>query len=118
MRVTVLSYLEDPNGPPDVVVEQVAAALREKGHTVSTLAVKDDLNRLVTGVRRRKPDLIFNLMEMFGEDLTADVAVAGLLELLGVAYTGSGPGELYVAQDKVLGKHLLAFERLPFPRFA
>ena len=118
MRVTVLSYLEEEEGPPDVVVKQVAAALRKGGHTVSTLAIKDDLDALVRGLRRRKPDLVFNLMEMFGDELTADVAVAGLLELLGIPYTGSGPGELYVAQDKVLGKHLLAFEGIPFPRFA
>jgi D-alanine-D-alanine ligase len=118
MRVTVLSYVEDEDGPPDVVVGQVAAALRDRGHAVSTLAIRSDLDALVQGVRATEPDLVFNLMEMFGDDLTADVAVAGLLELLGVPYTGSGPGELYVTQDKVLGKHLLAFEGIQFPRFA
>lgn len=100
-----------------MVVEQVAAALRKSGHRVSTLAICDDLGKLVNSLRRRKPDLIFNLMEMFGDDLTADVAVAGVLELLRIPYTGSGPGELYIAQDKVLGKNLLAFEGIQFPRF-
>ena len=118
MRITVLSYVEAENGTEDIVVEQVASALRKRGHRVSTLAICNDLGKLVNSLRRRKPDLIFNLMEMFGEDLTADVAVAGVLELLRIPYTGSGPGELYIAQDKVLGKNLLAFEGIQFPRFA
>jgi D-alanine-D-alanine ligase len=47
-----------------------------------------------------------------------DIPVVGLLELLGLKYTGSGPGELYLAQDKALGKKMLAFEGIGFPRFA
>ena len=57
-------------------------------------------------------------MEMFGEDVTGDVAVAGLLTLMNLHYTGSGPGELYLAQDKALAKKILAFEGIAFPRFA
>jgi D-alanine-D-alanine ligase len=43
--------------------------------------------------------------------------VAGLLDLLGLKYTGSGPGELYLSQDKGLTKKLLAFEDILYPRF-
>jgi D-alanine-D-alanine ligase len=118
MRITILSYVENAKDPPDVVVKQVASALRKLGHQVATLAIHDDLDRLMRGLKRRKPDLVFNLMEMFGEDATADLCVAGLLELLDLPYTGSGPGELYITQDKVLGKKLLAFEGIQFPRFA
>jgi D-alanine-D-alanine ligase len=35
-----------------------------------------------------------------------------------VDYTGSGPGELYLSQDKGLTKRLLAFEDILYPRFA
>jgi D-alanine-D-alanine ligase len=118
MRITVLSYVESIKDPADVVVKQVAQVLRKQGHKVSTLAIYDDLDMLVRGLRRRKPELIFNLMEMFGDDATADLAVAGVLELMGIPYTGSGPGELYITQDKVLGKKLLAFDGIQFPRFA
>src|SRR5688500_14104885 len=102
MRITVLSYLGSEAEAPDIVVKQVAAALRKNGHKVSTLGIHADLGKLVRGLRRQRPDLVFNLMEMFGDDVTADVAVAGVLELLGIPYTGSGPGELYITQDKVL----------------
>ena len=45
-----------------------------------------------------------------------DVAVAGVLDLLGLRYTGGGPGELYLRQDKGLAKKVLAFEQHPLSR--
>jgi D-alanine-D-alanine ligase len=55
---------------------------------------------------------------MFGENVFGDIPVTGLLELLGMRYTGSGPGELYLSQDKGLTKKLLAFEDILYPRYA
>lgn len=121
MKITVLTYLdsEDENSKEyDPVVPQVARTLRKLGHRVSVLGVHGDVKRLITGLARRKPDLVFNLMEMFGENVFGDIPVTGLLELLGVNYTGSGPGELYLSQDKGLTKRLLAFEDILYPRFA
>ena len=57
-------------------------------------------------------------MEMFDDNLLGDVAVAGLLELCGVPYTGCGPGELSLCQDKALTKKILAYEGIAYPRFA
>jgi len=121
MKITVLTYLdsEDENSKDyEQVVPQVAKALRSLGHRVSVLGVHADVKRLIAGLSRRKPDLVFNLMEMFGDNVFGDIPVAGLLDLLGLKYTGSGPGELYLSQDKGLTKKLLAFEEILYPRFA
>ena len=121
MKITVLTYLdsEDENSKEyDPVVPQVARMLRRLGHRVSVLGVHGDVKRLIAGLSRRKPDLVFNLMEMFGENVFGDIPVTGLLELLGLRYTGSGPGELYLSQDKGLTKKLLAFEDILYPRYA
>ena len=121
MNITVLTYLdsEDENSKEyDPVVPQVARTLRKLGHRVSVLGVHGDVKRLIAGLARRKPDLVFNLMEMFGENVFGDIPVTGLLDLIGVSYTGSGPGELYLSQDKGLTKRLLAFEEILYPRFA
>jgi D-alanine-D-alanine ligase len=119
MNITVLAGLEsdDPKSY-DVVVGQVASALRKSGHRVSILGVHNDLKKLVSGFSRRKPDLVFNLLESFGEDLGGDVAVAGVLDLMGLRYTGGGPGELYLRQDKGLAKKVFAFEGILYPHFA
>jgi D-alanine-D-alanine ligase len=119
MRITVLTYLESEKGRSyDAVVGQVAKALRRGGHEVSILGVHGDVRRLVGGLARRKPDLVFNLLESFNKNPRADVAVAGLLELLGLRYTGGAPGELYLGQDKGLAKKVFAFEQILFPDFA
>ena len=119
MRVTVLTYLESENATAyDVVVDQVAEALKAQQHKVKILGIHGDAQELISGLRRQKPGLVFNLMEMFGRNVLADVAVAGALELLGVRHTGGGPGEVYLQQDKALTKELLAFHGVPFPNYA
>jgi D-alanine-D-alanine ligase len=119
MNITVLGSLEsaDPKSH-DVVVDQVAAALRQQKHRVSVLGVHNDLKKLISAFSRRKPDLVFNLVETFGDFNSGDSAVAGVMDLLGLRYTGGGPAELYLRQDKGLAKKVLAFDQILYPHFA
>ena len=119
MNILVLANVDDDGSRDwDVVADQVAAALRQRGHTVDILGVGPSPRRLLDELERRKPELCFNLVEQVGENLNGDVAVAAILDLLAIPYTGSGPGELYLASDKALAKKLLAFESILYPRFA
>jgi D-alanine-D-alanine ligase len=119
VRITVLTNLEsEKSKEKDPVVGQVAAALRKNGHQVSVLGVYDDVKKLINGLARRKPELVFNLLEEFGEDAGGNIAATGLLDLLGYRYTGCSPGEFYLGQDKALAKRLLAFEDILYPKFA
>jgi D-alanine-D-alanine ligase len=121
VKITVLTYLDSPDENSkdyDPVVPQVARTLRRLGHRVSILGVHGDVKRIVSGLSRRKPDLVFNMMEMFADNIFGDIPITGLLDLLGVRYTGSGPGELYLSQDKALSKKLLSYEDILYPRFA
>ncbi len=118
MQITVLTYLEKKDGPiTDASVEPIAKALRELGHDASILAIHDDLAALIDGLADQKPELIFNLMEMFGKDWQAEVGVAGLLHLLGYRFTGCGPGEYYLQQDKGLAKKILSYDKIATPDF-
>jgi len=119
MRITVLTYVhEEGTRDWDVVVGQVAKALRRNQHQVSILGVHADVHKVVRGLARRKPDLVFNLLEEFGKSPTGNLGICGLLDLLGYRYTGCGAGEYFLGQDKALAKKLLAFENILFPRFA
>lgn len=119
MKITVLAYLEPDAKQPDVVVEQVTSALRGAKHEVSVLTVRDDPEQLVKDLRQQQPELVFNLLESFGDDIIGgQIGVCGVLDLLQLAYTGGGPGELYLQEDKALAKKLLAFEGVPYPHFA
>jgi D-alanine-D-alanine ligase len=119
MKITVLAYVEkETKREYDVVVGQVRRALREAGHSVSILGVHDDPRKIISGIKRRNPDLVFNLMEMFGDNLLGATPVVGLLDLLGYPYTGGGPGEFYLQEDKALTKKLLAFDGISYPEYA
>ena len=119
MDITILVYLEPGDEQPDVVAEQVATALGSRGHKTSILTIRHDVSELVEGLRKRKPSLVFNLVESFGDDILGGaMGVAGVLDLLQVPYTGGGPGEIFLQEDKALAKKLLAFEQIPYPDFA
>ncbi len=119
MDITILAYLEPGDETPDIVMEQVAAALESCGHKTSILTIRHDVNEMIEGLKKRKPNLVFNLVESFGHDiLGGQMGVAGLLDLLELPYTGGGPGEIYLQEDKALAKKILAFEQVPYPDFA
>ena len=121
MRITILTYLDEEDERStdyDPVVPQVRDALAANGHKVTVLGVHGDIKRLIAGLAKQKPDLVFNMLEMFGDNVRGDMLVAGLLELEGLRFTGGGPAELYLSQDKAITKKLLAYEGIPYPRFA
>jgi D-alanine-D-alanine ligase len=119
MDITILAYLEPGDEKPDVVMEQVATALEKSGHKTSILTIRHDVVEMVEGLKKRKPQLVFNLVESFGDDILGGaMGVAGVLDLLELPYTGGGPGEIFLQEDKALSKKLLAFEQIPYPDFA
>jgi D-alanine-D-alanine ligase len=118
MNITLLVYLDSDSPEYDKSIDQIADALRTLGHKPSIFGVRGDLSKLISGLRRRKPDLVFNLLEQFNDQMRGLVEATGVLDLLGLPYTGSGPGELYLQEDKALTKKLLAYEGLKYPDFA
>jgi D-alanine-D-alanine ligase len=117
MRITVLAT-GDEKAKPDVVVGHIARALKQRRQAVSVLTATGDVRKVIAGLARRKPDLVFNVLEEFGATVHGATDVAGLLDMLGYRFTGGGPGELFLGQDKGLTKKLLAFENIRYPDFA
>lgn len=118
MNITLLVYLESDSPEYDKSIDQISEALEAAGHKPSVFGVRGDVSKLISGLRRRKPDLVFNLLEQFNDEMRGLVEATGVLELLGVNYTGSGPGEIFLQEDKALTKKLLAYEGLNCPDFA
>jgi len=70
----------------------------------------------IAELRTLKPALVFNLTESVDLDRSQDAAIAGLLDMLGIPYTGSGPVGLRLARDKALSKHIVADLGVAVPR--
>jgi D-alanine-D-alanine ligase len=97
-------------------VEQITEILTRAGHEVFSVTV-DGSRECLTRLSQVKADLLFNLVEAFGEDDTKEPHVAAHYELLGLRYTGSGPRGLFLAMDKAQTKKVLQFHGILTPRF-
>lgn len=95
----------------------VVTTLREMGHQVEVLGLSDDLAPIRQAIRHRKPHIAFNLLEEFHGVVTYDNAIVSYLELMRQPYTGCNPRGLMISKDKALSKKILAYHRLPSPKF-
>jgi len=90
---------------------QVQGALRALGHEVTPIDVGPEL---VSELLEYEPDAAF--VALHGRD-GEDGTVQGVLEAIGVPYTGSGPAGCMRCTDKALAKHLMREADLPTPDF-
>jgi D-alanine-D-alanine ligase len=119
LKISVLAYRERNSDDVDVAIRQVLEALERVGHRTALLEIHSDVSKLVSGLGQQRPELVFNLVESFADDIIGgQMGVTGVLDLLQLPYTGGGPGELYLQEDKALAKKLLAYEGVLYPDFA
>jgi D-alanine-D-alanine ligase len=110
-------YSKHLAGAVDEVEFEVARVLAARGHQVRLLGFRDDVGQLLTGLRAEPFDVVFNLTERFHDQSGLDYTVAGVLEMLGVPYTGAGPTGLILARHKALTKVVLGHYDVRTPRF-
>ena len=99
------------------VEDEVAEALTKLGHE-PVLYELDGTHKSLIGLARADCDLVFNLVESFGDDDTADFKIAAFLDLIGKRYTGAGAHGLMLSQDKAVAKKIFAFHGIHTPMFA
>jgi D-alanine-D-alanine ligase len=87
----------------------VAKGLEAAGYRVATIDAGRDLGHALETLRPR-PDVVFNALHgRWGED----GCVQGLLEILGIPYTHSGPLASALAMNKVMAKRVFASAGIP-----
>jgi D-alanine-D-alanine ligase len=99
------------------VEDEVVEVLNKQGHEASLYEL-DGTQKSLLGLARTDCDLVFNLVESFNGDDTADFKIASYLELIGKRYTGAGTHGLMLAQDKAIAKKIFAFHGIHTPVFA
>jgi D-alanine-D-alanine ligase len=87
------------------------SALKRLGHEVLGIDVGPEL---VAELLESQPRAVF--LALHGRD-GEDGTVQGLLEAIGVPYTGSGPAACMLCTDKALAKHLMRQAGIPTPDF-
>ena len=111
-KVRVAVVMGGVSAERDVSIETgrcVMNALGALGHSAQSL---DFDARFVDALRDIRPDVVFNALHGTGGE---DGTIQGVLEWLGIPYTGSDLTGCALAMDKHLAKKLLAAEGLPTP---
>ena len=128
-KLRVMALMHQDLVPPDNVEDanlaevewktefDVVSTLRDLGHDVKVLGVRDDLGAIDQLVNEWKPHIAFNLLEEFNGNPEFDQNVVSYLELLGVSYTGCNPKGLVLTRDKGWSKKIMAYHGIRCPDF-
>jgi D-alanine-D-alanine ligase len=112
---------DDPEAESDSEVvwtsQAIETCLREAGFAATREGIGRDPQQVIDVVRRERPDVVFNLFEGLADQSESEARCAGLLEWLGVPFTGSPSRALTLARSKPLTKHLLRGAGLPTADF-
>lgn len=88
----------------------IAAALKEKGYDVTLMDVDNELPKKLLALQ---PDAVhIALHGRYGEDGT----IQGMLEIMGIPYTGSGVLASALAMNKIMAKKIFRYEGIPTPQ--
>ena len=111
-------YKEEFADPDNMYTEKdVLGALKDLGHEVSLLGIYNDISPLFEEIKENPPDVIFNMMEVFNDQTHLEKNLAALLEIIGLPFTGSSSGVLYLCNNKALHKKIFNYHRVKVPRF-
>jgi D-alanine-D-alanine ligase len=105
--------------PANIIREEVGAieqSLREKGWCPYVLPIDCFSKDLIQTLLEISPKFVFNLCEEIAGDCEMEMCLAGLLELMGIPYTGSRPFPLGLALNKFHVKQILRSAGIPTAR--
>ena len=122
MRIAVVHNATDPEDRPDeldvlVQAESVSRSLKELGHDVVIMPCTLDLLSVKDRLLDFKPLLVFNLVESLDGQGRLIHLFPGLLDTLGILYTGSCTEAIFVTSHKTLAKERMVLAGLPTPEW-
>lgn len=104
---------------PDPISEfnYMVEALRKEGYDSYSLNIRDNFLTFIEDYEKNKPDVVFNLVELYKDQPKLEMNFTGLLELMGVTYTGAPPMALATCQNKTLTKRIINTLGIRTPKF-
>jgi D-alanine-D-alanine ligase len=107
--------MEYPN--PFECIEQIALALRDVGYNTYTLNIFDNYEIFIKDYKKNKPDVVFNMVEIFYDKAQLEMTFAGLMDLMNITYTGADPIALGTCQRKTMAKGIMRNYGIPTPNY-
>lgn len=103
------AYAEWDDAETVLAVARALASL----HEVTLVEAGGDF---ASGVRKARPDLVFNIAEGL-HGASREAQVPAILEMVGLPFTGSDPLTLGICLDKARCKEILSYHRIPTAPF-
>lgn len=120
MDIIILHNHVEANAPQDVLdierqAKWIESLLSEHGYRCERLSF--DLASLTASAPRlrKKGTVVLNLVDATGGNEVLAYLVPGLLEHLGISYTGCSLASLYLTTDKLLAKQLMGIHGIDTP---
>ena len=122
MHVAIVHNALSESSTPDeqdvlAQAEAVHAALRELGHAPYYLTCDLNLSSIHSTLITQRPDWVFNLVESLAGTGRLLHCLPGLLDALGLPYTGASAEALFMTSNKILAKERLQAAGLPTPEW-
>ena len=122
MRIAVVHNATDPKDRPDeldvlVQAEAVCRSLKELGHDIVQMPCTLDLLSVKDRLLDFEPRLVFNLVESLDGQGRLIYLFPGLLDTMGIIYTGSCTEAVFVTSHKTLAKERMVLAGLPTPEW-
>ena len=120
MRIAVVHNETGPEDRPDeqdvlVQAETVSQSLKELGHDVVQMPCTLDLLSIKDRLLAYEPELVFNLVESLDGQGRLIHLFPGLLDAMGICYTGSCTEAIFVTSHKGMAKERMVLSELPTP---
>jgi D-alanine-D-alanine ligase len=95
------------------MAQQVEAAVKTLGYRTTLIPLQRSLFNFLNRVKEENPEVLVNLCEGYFGRPQWESNVAGIFELLGIAFTGNNARTLAICQDKHKAKAILRSCSLP-----
>lgn len=112
-----IPYFEVEELTPMEEFDYMAKKLRRVGFDPYTLNIKDNVQTMLNNLYTNKPDVIFNFVELYKDEPSYEMNIVGLIELLGIPYTGAPALALANCQSKIFVKRMLKSKGINTPSF-
>lgn len=110
-------YFDIDSSDPHEGYRAIADGLKRVGYDAYILNLKDSYQVFLDDYNINKPDVIFNLVEIFHDQSFLEMSFASLLELMRIPYTGASPIALGTCQKKILTKGILQSMGVNTPKY-
>ncbi|MFC2085315.1 ATP-grasp domain-containing protein [Bacteroidota bacterium] len=92
-------------------------SIKKKYNNVNSISFNGSIERLIKNINRIKPDIIYNFVESIDGDATFESYAVGMLEILGIEYTGSNAICLGNCLNKNRTKQILRYNNIRTPNY-